>query len=161
MREHDYDADEPLVVIERHSGSVSSFLFGLAIGAGAALLLAPRSGDETRRGIQRGARRARVAAQDAAEGLTDSVLDRYQYARRAVEDRLEAARHTIQVTKQQATHAIRAGREAAQQAREELERRIAETKAAYEAGTEVARGERPAPEDEPADEAPAPTARGK
>ncbi len=155
MREHDYDVDEPFVVIERHSGSISSFLWGLAVGAAAALLFAPRSGDETRREIRRGARRARVAAQDAAEGFTDSVMDRYQYARRAVEDRLEAARHTLEVTKQQATQAIRAGREAAQQARDELERRIAETKAAYEAGTEVARGERaPAADSEAAAEAP-------
>src|SRR5918992_1556360 len=110
MTEYDYDADEPFVVIEKRTGSASSFLWGLAIGAGVALLLAPRSGDETRREIRRGARRARAAAHDAAEGLTDSMLDRYQYARRAVEDRLEAARHTLSVTKQQAAHAIKAGR---------------------------------------------------
>ena len=32
----DYEADEPFVVIERYSGSASSFLWGLAIGAAVA-----------------------------------------------------------------------------------------------------------------------------
>jgi hypothetical protein len=38
---------------------------------------------------------------------------------------------------------VEAGREAAHNAREELERRIAETKAAYDAGADVARRGRP------------------
>ena len=44
--------------------------------------------------------------------------------------------------KQQVTRAMEAGREAAQQARGDLERRLAETKAAYNAGADVARGAR-------------------
>jgi hypothetical protein len=44
--------------------------------------------------------------------------------------------------KQQVTRAVQAGRAAAQDARGELERRIAETKAAYQAGADVARSSR-------------------
>jgi hypothetical protein len=41
------DDDEPYVVIEKHSPGVGSFLVGVMIGAGIALLVAPRSGGET------------------------------------------------------------------------------------------------------------------
>ena len=54
MRE--YEDEEPYVIIEKHSGSVGSLLLGVAIGAGLALLFAPQSGPETRRGISRQAR---------------------------------------------------------------------------------------------------------
>src|SRR5688500_19424263 len=63
MREYHFDEDEPYVVIEKSEGSTGSFLLGLALGAGLALLFAPRSGEETRRELNRGARRVRDAAQ--------------------------------------------------------------------------------------------------
>ena len=156
MRQYDdYDADEPYVVIEKTSGSMSSFFLGLAVGAGIALLVAPRSGEETRRDLRRQARRVTSAAQEAAEDFTDSMVDRYEHAKRTVEEKLETARQAIEMKRRQASEAIRAGREAANQARAELEARIAETKAAYQAGTEVARsrhrpaagGELPSEED--------------
>jgi hypothetical protein len=46
--------------------------------------------------------------------------------------------------KEQVSRAMEAGREAAHQARTDLERRLAETKAAYNAGADVARAGRPA-----------------
>lgn len=143
--DEEYEVEEPYVVIERRSSGVGSFLWGLAIGAGAALLLAPSSGAETRRQIGRGARRVRTAARDTAEGLTDSVVDRYELTRQRVEDGVGSARRALDLKRRQASEAIRAGREAAQQAREDLERRIAETRAAYQAGADVARGARRAP----------------
>ena len=133
------DEDAPYVVIEKRSGSVSSFLLGAAIGAGFALLFAPQSGVETRRGITRRARRVKVAAQGAVEDAADRVAGSFHEARRQVEDRIEAARAAVHVKTRQVTRAMEAGREAAQQARDELERRITETKAAYGAGAEVAR----------------------
>lgn len=141
-RNAEYDVDEPYVVIERRGTGTGTFLMGLAIGAGLALLYAPRSGEETRREIQRGARRVRAAARGAAEDLSDSVVDHYEQAKRGVEDRIELARNSLEFRKRQAADAIRAGREAAQQARDELEARIAETKAAYSAGAEVVRADR-------------------
>ena len=145
MSRYDYEADEPFVVIEQQQGSTSSFFWGLLIGAGMALLLAPQTGIETRQGIKRRARRVSTTARRTAEGISDTVSDRYQYARQTVEDRLDAARRAIDLKKQQASRAIEAGRHAAQEARDELERRIAETKAAYQAGADVARGGRVVP----------------
>lgn len=141
MRDFEYD-DEPYVVIERRSGSASSFIWGLALGAGIALLLAPQTGEETRRRIGVGARRARQKALETADELTDSVLDRYEQARRTVEDRIDDARQAIDLKRRQAQRAIEAGRRAAEDARDELERRIAETKVAYQGGSDATRARR-------------------
>jgi gas vesicle protein len=142
MSRREYDEDEPYVVIERTSGSFGSFLLGVVLGAGAALLLAPESGLETRRRLRRSARKVKRVARDTAGELADNVTDRYEHARRTVEDKLEAARNAIELKRRQAERAIEAGRAAAHQAREDLERRIAESKAAYQAGADVARESR-------------------
>jgi gas vesicle protein len=157
MRRVDYD-DEPAVIIERHSGGVGSFLLGIAIGAAAALLLAPQSGAATRREIRRSARRAKRAARDIAGDITTSVNDTFEQARGRVEHGIDTARQAIDLKKRQVSRAMEAGRAAAQQARDELERRIAETKAAYNAGVDVARsgsaGSLPTPADVESDESP-------
>lgn len=95
-------SDGPVVVVDRQSG-VGAFLLGLGLGAAAALLLAPRSGEDTRRQLSRRATDAGDSARRRAQGL------------------------------------VEAGRVAAAQARADLERRIAETKAAYQAGAAGAR----------------------
>ena len=143
MSRHDELDDERYVVIERRSGGASSFLVGLAIGAGLALLFAPTSGEETRREIKRRARRAKRAARQMATDVTDTVADKFDSARRRVEEKIDEARQAVELKKHQVKSAMDAGRAAAQQARDELERRIAETKAAYAAGAEVARSSRP------------------
>ncbi len=135
--DYEFD-DEPYLVIEKRQGSVGSFLLGAAIGAGAAILLSPRSGPETRQELVRGAQRARDRASDFADGVTGTVVDTFQQARERVEMRIDTARTAIEVKKQQVTRAMEAGRAAASQARGELERRIAETKAAYQAGGDIA-----------------------
>ena len=140
MRHDAYD-DEPTVIIEKHSGSVGSFLVGLAFGAGLALLLAPQPGIETRRAIGRRARDARDRAFDAADDVTTRVTDEFGRARVAVTDRVDRARQAVDLKRRQVQRAIDAGRTAATEARDDLERRIAETKAAYQAGARVAREE--------------------
>lgn len=156
-RHQDEDDERYYVIEEKGSGGVGSFLLGAAIGAGIALLLAPQSGAETRRDLKRKARQVSDAARDAADELSDTVVDRYERAKHTVGVKLDSARQAIDLKKHQATEAIRAGREAAAQAREELEARLAETKAAYQAGADVARSPRrsvspPAPGDaEPGD----------
>jgi len=140
MSRHEEDEDERYYVIEeKGGGGVGSFLLGAMIGAGIALLLAPQSGEETRRDIKRKAREVSDAAKDAAGDLQDTVADRYSRAKASVGTRIDSARQAIDLKKHQATEAIRAGREAAAQAREELEARLAETKAGYQAGANVAR----------------------
>jgi gas vesicle protein len=142
MRHQD---DEPYIVIEKHGGGVGDFLLGALIGAGVALLFAPRSGRETRADISRRARAAQDRVRDVATGVTDQVVDTFETARSRIEEQIETAREAIVTKKEQVSRAMEAGREAAQQARTDLERRLAETKAAYNAGADVARSGRSVP----------------
>jgi gas vesicle protein len=131
MSDYDWDDDEPYVVIEQKQPGIGSFLFGLAVGAGVALLFAPRTGEETRRDLQRRAREVGDQAQDLVSEITESVGNTLQQAKDKVEGRIDAARDAVELKRRQVTNAVDAGRAAAQQARVELEQRIAETKAAY------------------------------
>jgi gas vesicle protein len=131
MSDYDWDDDEPYVVIEQKQAGIGSFLLGLAVGAGVALLFAPRTGEETRRDLQRRAREVGDQAQDLVSELTESVGNTLQEAKDKVESRIDAARDAVELKRRQVTNAVDAGRAAAQQARVELEQRIAETKAAY------------------------------
>ena len=134
MSRHEFEEGEPYVVVERHDNSVAPFLIGLALGVGAMLLFAPRSGRATRRDIKRRAMRVRRAAERVATDVTDGVVDTFQDARRKVEEQIDSARGAIDLKRRQVHRAMDAGRAAAQEAREELEQRIAETKAAHGAG---------------------------
>jgi len=131
MSDYDWDDDEPYVVIEQKQPGIGSFLLGLAVGAGVALLFAPRTGEETRRDLQRRAREVGDQAQDLVSEITESVGNTLQQAKDKVEGRIDAARDAVDLKRRQVTNAVDAGRAAAQQARVELEQRIAETKAAY------------------------------
>jgi gas vesicle protein len=132
-----YDDDEPndrapYLVVERHeSAGVGTFLIGLAVGAGVALLLAPQSGEETRRAVARRARRAQEAAQDFVGEVSGTVADKFQEVRASVEERIEATLDAVDDKKRRVSNAYHAGRAAAREARGELEQRIADSKAAY------------------------------
>ena len=128
--DEEYEA-EPYVIIERQDSAIGPLLLGIALGAGVALLFAPQSGEETRGGIARSARRARNAAQDFVEDVTDTVADKFNEVKSTVEEKLEATLDAVDVRKRRVTNAYRAGRAAAREARGELEQRIAESKAAY------------------------------
>jgi gas vesicle protein len=131
---YDDDADyaEPYVIVERHEGAgIGTLLIGLVLGAGAALLFAPQSGEQTRRGIARRARRAQEAAQGFVEDVSGTVADKFNDVRASVEERIEATLDAVDDKKRRVSNAFHAGRAAAREARGELEQRIAETKAAY------------------------------
>ena len=138
MDENDwYDEDDepydvgPYVIVERRETGIGSFLIGLALGAGAALLFAPQSGVETRRGIARSARRAQDAAQDFVGDVSGTVADKFKEVRTSVEERIEATIDAVDDKRRRVSNAFHAGRAAAREARGELEQRIAESKAAY------------------------------
>ena len=131
MSDYDWDDDEPFVVFEQKDSGIGAFLLGLAVGAGVALLFAPKSGEETRREIERRAREVADQAQDLVSEVTESVGNTFQQAKDSVEGRIDAARDAVEFKRRQVSHAVDAGRAAAQQARVELEQRIAERKAAY------------------------------
>ena len=126
MRDHD---DIPTIVIERDTGGgLGSFVLGALVGAGVALLFAPRSGEETQAEIRERAQRLR----DAAEGRVRDV-------QKQLEDRIEDARTEMEERVDQMKEAVESGRRAAQDARSELEGKLERSKAAYRAGIDAAR----------------------
>jgi gas vesicle protein len=125
MAHHD---DGPYVIIERRSGSAAAFLWGALLGAGAALLLAPRSGRETRDEIRAGALRLRDCAEDTVRSVTGTVGEAIGGVREEVEDRLDRARE-----------AFEAGRDAARRSREQMEMRVREVRSGVRGGIDAAR----------------------
>ena len=118
-RRYKFDKDQPVYVVEGRDsgGTLLAFLWGALIGAGVALLYAPRSGEETRNEIKGGVRRLRKTAEDAVRGVQDSVVGRVAGVRDAVET----------------------GKTVARESRADMERRIREARAGFESGARSAR----------------------
>ena len=134
--EPDFDDEDelgelPYIVVEKSEIGIGPFLLGIALGAGAALLFAPRSGEETRAGIARSARRVQQNAQDFVEDVSGNVAEKFRDVRSSVEERIEATLDAVDDKRRKVSNAYQAGRAAAREARGELEQRIADTKAAY------------------------------
>jgi gas vesicle protein len=125
MAEHD---ELPYIVIERRSGGMGALVWGALLGAGVALLFAPRSGRETREEIRAGALRMRDRAEDAVRQVTDTVQGTIGDVRGEVQERLDSARD-----------AFEAGRRAARDTRQEMEIRVREVRAGVRGGVEAAR----------------------
>ncbi len=142
MTRGDENDGDPYVVVEKSGGGMTSFLMGLAVGAGLALLFAPQTGTETRRFLRRKARRAGHAMQSAAEEAADGVRDQVDHAKRRVAEGIEDARDALYRERRRATDAARSGRNAARAAREELEARLAETETGSHAAVDAMRAAR-------------------
>jgi gas vesicle protein len=126
MRDND---DGPYIVIERDSGGgIGSFVLGALVGAGLALLFAPKSGAETQEDLKEQARKLRAAAEE-----------RVREAQRQLEERLEGVRDGVQHRYDDVKEAVNAGRAAATDARTDLEKKLQRSKAAYRAGVQAAR----------------------
>lgn len=132
MRDYDFDG-EPFVVIERADSGIGNFLLGVAMGVGAALLFAPRSGDSTRRLIGESARRVGDTLMDSVNHASERVGAEMADIHDRVTDTVDNARYAVRRRQENVLDAIDAGidagRAAAAEARAELERRIAENKA--------------------------------
>lgn len=126
MRDHE---DVSTVIIEKESGGGSgAFLLGALVGAGLALLFAPRSGEETRQELE-----------ERARNLKSSAEERVREAQRQLEERLDEARSGVQSRVDNVRQAVDQGRKAASEARHELEDKLERSKAAYRAGVDAAR----------------------
>lgn len=134
----DYD-DYPHIVIERERGGFGTFLWGALLGAGAALLLAPRTGTETQRQLRERARALRDAAEGRVNEARDTVSGAVDRARGEVNDRIYTVRQAVETRADQARSAVEAGRRAAREARSDLERRVADAKSAYRGGVDAFR----------------------
>jgi gas vesicle protein len=129
--DEDEEFDPPYVVIEKRDTGIGPLLLGILLGAGAALLFAPQTGEETRRGIARSARRVQQNAQGFVEDMSGNVADKFREVRDSVEERIEATLDAVDDKRRKVSNAYQAGRAAAREARGELEQRIADTKATY------------------------------
>jgi gas vesicle protein len=116
MRDHD---DLPYIVIERHSAGVGAFVWGLLIGAGAALLLAPRSGAQTQEDIRDRVRRVRSAAVDrvdSAKYTVNRTRERVEDGVGAVKEQFGSVRDRISSRAEEARSAVESGRKSARDA---------------------------------------------
>jgi gas vesicle protein len=123
------ETDKPVVIVERESG-LSPFFFGLAIGAGLALLFAPKSGEETRRELRNQGRRLRATAGEKAAELREMLDGGYEETKGKVEDRIAHAKQVIDEKRDGAKEAIEAGKAAVHSARAELEKRLSKARTA-------------------------------
>lgn len=139
-REH-----QPVVVVESSPSGLGPFFVGLALGAVAALLLAPRAGAETRRLLRAKGREVWATTSEKAEELRGAVEERYERGKARVEEGLENVRQSIDDRRAAVRDTADAGRAAVHSARDELERRLSEARAAR-------RSARRTGDDEPTDE---------
>src|SRR4051812_9678020 len=125
------DDEVPYIVIERDRGgsSIGSFVLGALVGAGIALLFAPQSGAETQEEIRRRARTLKSKAEDRLRAAQEEIEGRIEQARQNVQGRVDSVRN-----------AVESGRQAARDARQDLERRLEQTKTAYRTGIDGLRG---------------------
>jgi len=126
----DYD-QTPYVVVERRGSNLGAFLGGAVLGAIVALLYAPKTGEETQAELRDGLRRLRDDAEDRLGQAKTEVGRGYDKVREEVTTRVDTAREDLRQRRTQAEEAVRAGRDAARKAREDLERRVAESKDVY------------------------------
>ena len=77
MSDFEFDEDEgPYVVIERSEPGIGTFVVGLAIGAGLALLFAPQPGSELRGMLRNYANRAKDDLIDKGHEAWDTAVER-------------------------------------------------------------------------------------
>jgi gas vesicle protein len=126
MRE---DEEEYEVMEER--GGFGTFLLGAVVGAGVALLLAPRNGRETQAELARALGGLRESAGGPVDGTRQSVAGMVTRARGGLTGRLDEVRAAVDDRMDRVRGAVDEGRLAATQARVELRRRVDEAKAAY------------------------------
>jgi len=122
--------DKPVIIIERTSGGgLGGFLLGALVGAAAALLFAPQSGEETREVLRERGKKLRDDAQARASDLGHRFEDGYERTKERVEDGFDTARRTFDEKRAGAKDALDAGRAAVHSARDELDKRLAQARA--------------------------------
>lgn len=111
-----------VVFVERHDSSAKWLFWGALLGAGLALLYAPRSGEETRRSLQRRLRHLRAATEERV----DELMERFApgQARPEVEDLADDELDDLAEATPPPPVSI-----PELSAREEIERRLAEARA--------------------------------
>jgi len=129
------DYDEGYVIIERRTGNFGTFVWGMLLGAAAAILFAPKSGRETRRELSESMNRVREQAEEKVREVQHTVTDTVDDVRRQFEEGIETARR-----------AVESGKEAARASRDDVERHVRDSSAAFRTGFDAARASARTPE---------------
>ncbi len=120
---------DPIVIVEKGQGpGLGAFIVGALLGAGAALLLAPKSGKETQDELKEQVRKWKGVAEERMRDAQD-----------VIEDHIDQAREGVAAKMGDVRGAVEAGRQAAVDARQDLEQKLDKSKAAYRAGVDAAR----------------------
>jgi gas vesicle protein len=116
-----------VVYVERGGDASAKWLFwGALLGAGLALLYAPRTGEETRRVLQRKLWKLRAVTEEKL----DELAQQFSSGREALQDLTDDDDDEFDEFDETPSVRARAGaREAGGSARDELERRLAESRA--------------------------------
>lgn len=81
--------DREVVYVERGDSSAKWFLWGALAGAAVAMLYAPATGEQTRRGLQRRLRKFRAMAEEKVDELMDDLGERRSAASEWVDDQVD------------------------------------------------------------------------
>jgi len=128
-----------VVYVERDDSSAKWLFWGAILGAGVALLYAPRSGEETRRAVQRRLRRLRAATEERV----DELVERFAPGGRARDSDLPAlGDDEFDDDMDEATPAPPV-RVPEPSAREEIEQRLSDARARRRRGATPAAPEEP------------------
>lgn len=110
------DVEERVVYVESGSSGFGWFVMGAVLGAGLALLYAPRSGEETRRELGRRWDDLKEEAEEKLEEISDTIQDGKERVRAKIERLVDGDREGERGTRPAS-------------AREELERRLSDARA--------------------------------
>ena len=113
-----------VVYVERGDSSAKWLFWGAALGAGLALMYAPRSGEETRRVLQRRLWKLRAMTEEKF----DELAQQFGGPKESLRDLDEEDLDDEAVFEPREVPSVR-GRPSGPSAREELERRLAESRA--------------------------------
>lgn len=113
-----------VVYVERGDSSAKWLFWGAVLGAGLALMYAPRSGEETRRGLQRRLWKYRAMTEEKL----DELAQQFGGARESLPDLDDEDADDEELFEPREAPPAR-GRSSGPSAREELERRLAEARA--------------------------------
>jgi gas vesicle protein len=121
-----------VVYVQRGDSSAKWLFWGAVLGAGLALMYAPRSGEETRRGVQRRLWKLRAMTEEKL----DELAQQFGGSRESLRDLDEEDFDEEELLESRDAPSPRV-RPAPSSAREELERRLAEARARRRAAGDV------------------------
>jgi gas vesicle protein len=90
------DSEREVVYVEREGGSLKPILFGALVGLAVGLLFAPQSGEETRRVLKRRLRKARALAEEKVGELSERITGEWAAPAATREERRDDARSELE-----------------------------------------------------------------